>query len=85
MRNDQQPQKSSDSATRCPQRSIACDCVGACVSVIPLRVDGSKAPSVQSWNEYRDRFASADELRQWFARPPLSNLCRATFTLAAGP
>ncbi|TWT69450.1 bifunctional DNA primase/polymerase [Crateriforma conspicua] len=69
MRNDQHPRRSGDSATRRPQYSIASDYVAAGVSVIPLRIDGSKAPAVRSWNEYRNRFASDDELRQWFARP----------------
>lgn len=58
-----------DSATRHPQYSSGCDYVAAGVSVIPLRIDGSKAPAVPSWNGYRRRFASDDELRQWFSRP----------------
>jgi len=69
MQNDQHPQNSGVSATRHQQYSIAHQYVAAGVSVIPLRVDGSKAPAVRSWNEYRNRFASAVELRQWFASP----------------
>ena len=69
MRNDQHPRKSGDSLPRRPQHSIGRDYVDAGVSVIPLRLDGSKAPAVRSWNEYRNRFPSDVELRQWFARP----------------
>lgn len=48
---------------------IASEYVAAGVSVIPLRLDGSKAPAVGSWNQYRERFATDDELRQWFGWP----------------
>lgn len=64
--HDRNSQKRGDSATRHPQYSIARDYVAAGVSVIPLRVDGSKAPTVRSWNEFRKRFASEPELSRWF-------------------
>ncbi|WDQ19013.1 bifunctional DNA primase/polymerase [Rhodopirellula sp. P2] len=67
MRSERQPRKCDDSATRRPQYTIARDYIAAGVSVIPLRMDGSKAPAVQSWNEYRTRFATDDELRSFFA------------------
>jgi len=61
--------KLGDSATRHPQYSIGRGYVQSGISVIPLRIDGSKAPATRSWNEYRRRFASDNELRPWFAQP----------------
>lgn len=55
-----------DSATRHSQYSIVRNYVAAGLSVIPLRIDGSKAPAIRSWNAYRKRFASDEELRTWF-------------------
>ena len=39
------------------------------LSVIPLRLDGSKAAAVPSWNPYRERLATDDELDKWFRHP----------------
>jgi hypothetical protein len=36
------------------------------LSVIPIMSDGTKSPAVTSWNEYRDRHATDDELELWF-------------------
>jgi len=43
--------------------------VAAGLSVIPVRADGSKAPALAKGEveQYRERFASDDELRAWFA------------------
>jgi hypothetical protein len=43
--------------------------VGANLSVIPIRADGSKAPalSVGEVEQYRERFPTEDELKAWFA------------------
>lgn len=49
------------------QLGISRDYVRSGISVIPLRIDGSKAPAVRSWNEYRKRFATDAELRSWFS------------------
>lgn len=35
------------------------------ISVIPIKVDGSKAPACP-WKEYQERIATADELQAWF-------------------
>lgn len=35
-------------------------------SVIPVRADGSKAPALPSWKEYRTRYATQEELQNWF-------------------
>lgn len=54
--------------------------VAAGISVFPLRLDGSKAPASHylpfddaagkpSWNVYRSRFATREELARWFRRP----------------
>ncbi len=39
------------------------------ISVIPLRLDGSKAPALPSWQPYQERLATDDELHQWFRYP----------------
>ena len=36
------------------------------ISVIPIRVDGSKAPSLTSWKSYQDRLPTKQELADWF-------------------
>ena len=51
------------------QFSIACEYIAAGLSVIPLRLDGSKAPAVASWSQYQKRQATTAELAQWFSRP----------------
>lgn len=45
---------------------IAIDYADAGVSIIPLRLDGSKSPAVPSWKQYQTRIASPDEIRSWF-------------------
>ncbi len=37
------------------------------LSVIPVRLDGTKAPAGR-WADYQDRLATEDELRDWFGR-----------------
>lgn len=39
------------------------------LSVIPVRPDGSKKPTVK-WDTYQERAATEDELRRWFAGEP---------------
>ncbi len=36
------------------------------VSFIPIKIDGSKSPSLESWKEYQERHPTADELTGWF-------------------
>lgn len=36
------------------------------VGVIPVRLDGSKRPALDSWKEYQQRLASPEELERWF-------------------
>lgn len=50
------------------QSSIASEYIAAGLSVIPLRLDGSKAPGVPSWGQYQKRQATPQELSQWFSR-----------------
>lgn len=45
---------------------IALEYAAAGLSIIPLRVDGSKLPSIPVWDEYHDRIATPDEIRGWF-------------------
>lgn len=40
--------------------------VSAGLSVIPVRVDGSKAPALPDWRQYTDRLPTDDELAGWF-------------------
>ncbi len=39
------------------------------IGVIPLRLDGSKAPALSSWKPFFNRLATDDELYQWFRHP----------------
>jgi putative DNA primase/helicase len=48
------------------QHEIAIGYALAGVSIIPLRVDGTKAPAIGSWNRYREDIALPDELHRWF-------------------
>ncbi len=50
-------------------RRLASEYRDAGISVIPLRLDGSKAPAIPSWQPYRERLATTEELDQWFAQP----------------
>ena len=43
-------------------RSLA----AAAVSFIPIKIDGSKKPSLETWKEYQTRRPSEDELTGWF-------------------
>ena len=47
-------------------REIAQSYIDAGLSIIPIRVDGSKAPACGSWKQYQARLASDDEICQWF-------------------
>ena len=51
------------------QTSIASEYIAAGFSVVPLRVDGSKAPGVPSWGQYQKRQATSEEVNQWFSKP----------------
>jgi hypothetical protein len=62
----------SQASKECGQRiiaSIAVEYINAGVSVIPIRLDGSKAPSIPSWSQYQQRIATAEEIEAWFSRP----------------
>jgi hypothetical protein len=48
--------------------------VAAGLSVIPIRPDGSKAPAVPSWNQYRERRPTPQELEQWFGNGHLHGI-----------
>ena len=50
-------------------KRLAVEYRDAGISIIPLRLDGSKAPAVTSWTPYRERLATDAELDQWFDRP----------------
>lgn len=49
-----------------PVHAAACSYRQQGLSVIPICTDGSKQPAVATWNPYRDRRATALELRAWF-------------------
>jgi len=42
--------------------------VGAGLSIIPLKLDGSKKPNLSSWQPYQCRLPSSDQVKQWFSR-----------------
>jgi len=45
---------------------IALEYAAAGLSVVPLKLDGSKSPAIGSWKEYQSRIATSDEIRGWF-------------------
>lgn len=47
---------------------IAHEYLEAGLSIFPIRCDGSKSPAVPTWNPYRSRFASLDEVQAWYGR-----------------
>ena len=47
--------------------SIACDYAKAGLSVIPIRADGSKAPSVKTWTPFQSRRPNQREIAAWFS------------------
>lgn len=49
--------------------SIARRYIAGGLSVLPLRLDGSKSPAIASWKPYQERLATDDELQSWFTRP----------------
>ena len=73
LRGDRHSQSRSldagDRVARHAQYEVGRDYVLSGISVIPLRLDGSKAPATRSWNQYRTRFAFSSELCEWFTRP----------------
>jgi hypothetical protein len=46
--------------------SVARSYVGAGLSVIPVKGDGSKAPALDQWKQYQQRKPDDDELQTWF-------------------
>ena len=54
---------------RSPQCDIAFEYANAGISVIPIRLDGSKAPAIKSWSEYQERIATPEEIESWFQVP----------------
>lgn len=51
-----------------PILQTATEYVGAGLSVIPVRVDGSKAPVFTGWREFSTRRPAEAELARWFGR-----------------
>lgn len=47
---------------------IARALVSAGVSIFPVRLDGSKAPAVESWTPYRKRLPTERELQDWYLK-----------------
>ena len=39
------------------------------LSVIPIKLDGTKRPEIPTWKEYQNRIASDAELQSWFTHP----------------
>lgn len=49
-----------------PLTALATEVVQSGVSIIPLRLDGSKAPAIASWKEYQTRLPTDEELQSWY-------------------
>jgi putative DNA primase/helicase len=47
-------------------RALARACRAAGISTIPVRCDGSKAPAVLTWDPYKERLATEEEIDGWF-------------------
>jgi putative DNA primase/helicase len=62
--------KQTTPASQCGNelQRIALDYLANGISIVPIRLDGSKASSVV-WKEYQSRKATPDEVMRWFARP----------------
>lgn len=54
------------SAQRCEVHRYASFYLAGGCSIIPIRLDGSKAPALASWKEYQQRRATPAELERWF-------------------
>lgn len=57
---------SRHSSTRNDVHRIALLAITAGISVVPIRTDGTKHPSLYGWREYQQRRATATELARWF-------------------
>src|SRR5262245_52215373 len=40
--------------------------VGAGISVVPIRRDGSKSPAIATWSPLQERLPTAEEITRWF-------------------
>lgn len=49
--------------------TLATEYRDAGISVHPLRLDGTKAPALSSWQPYTQRLATDEELSRWFRKP----------------
>lgn len=50
-------------------REYAYNYVDAGFSIVPLRLDGSKGPAVESWKQYTERRPVLKEVYEWFLKP----------------
>ena len=57
---------SSRSTPRSSVYQITLQAAAAGISIVPIRTDGSKQPSLYGWREYQQRRASEVELKRWF-------------------
>jgi len=48
-------------------KDYAIEYLAAGISVLPLKCDGSKKPSINSWKELQSRLATDSEINEWFA------------------
>ena len=44
------------------------------LSVIPIRADGTKAPSIKGWSVYKDRRATDEELVEWWGNDHVAGI-----------
>lgn len=60
-------QKQTNGKPYCYHAARAWRRIGCCV--IPIRLDGSKAPAIPKWQEYQQRKPTDQEIDRWFCRP----------------
>ncbi len=69
-----------DFTTRTVKRQIeiAIDYIEAGVSIVPLKLDGSKRPAIVSWKEFQTRLPTSTEVESWFyGRVGMGVICGA--------
>jgi putative DNA primase/helicase len=52
-----------------PTLSTAASLVRSGISIIPIRLDGTKSPSIRTWKDYQERLPTEAELQRMFAKP----------------
>src|SRR5712692_8850753 len=66
-----------------PAAQVALEALGAGISVLPIRADGTKQPALPGWKVYQQRLPSSSEIACWF-RPVGLGLALVTGAVSGG-